>query len=124
MTDVPLEAYLATVRPDAHATVRALVRAIEAAGSDFDCAIKYGILLYTFDRRWHDWVTGVSVTSKFVSLRFLYRDHVSDPTCPLRPGSTTAGAIDYRSADEVDAGRVTAWVKEAAARHGRSGLRD
>ena len=117
MTDVPLEAYLATVRPDAHATVRALVEAIDAAGVDFDCAIKYRILLYTFDGRWHDWVTGVSVTSKAVSLRFLYRHHVGDPDGLMRPGSTTAGAIDYRSADEVDGDRVSAWVMEAAARH-------
>ena len=119
MTDVPLEAYLATVRPDAHDTVRALVGAIGAARVDFDCAIKYRILLYTFGQRWHDWVVGVSVTSKAVNLRFLHRDRISDPDGLLRAGTTTAGTADYRAAAEVDAARVTAWVKEAAARHVR-----
>jgi len=120
MTDVPLEAYLATVRPDAHDTVRALVAAIDAAGIDFDCAIKYRLLLYTFDTRWHDWVVAVGVTSKVVNLRFLFRDRITDSAGLLRAGSTTAGTIDYRSVGEVDAAMVTAYVKEAAARHVRS----
>ena len=97
---------------------QALAAAIDAAGIDFDCAIKYRILLYTFDARWHDWVTGISVTSKLVNLRFLHREDLTDPAGLLRPGSTTAGTVDYRTADEVDAARITAWVTEAAARHG------
>jgi hypothetical protein len=121
MTHVPLDAYLATVRPDAHETVRTLAAAIDAAGIDFDCAIKYRILLYTFDGRWHDWVTGISVTSKLVNLRFLHREHLSDPAGLVRPGSTTAGTVDYRTVDDVDAAQVTHWVRQAAARRLRAG---
>ena len=35
MTEVPLDAYLVTVRPDAHDAGRTLVAAIDAAGIDF-----------------------------------------------------------------------------------------
>ena len=119
MPDAPLEAYLATVRPDAHATVRVLAAAVAEAGADLDCKFTYRMLVYTFDARWHDWVVAIGVTSKAVNLRFLYGQRLDDPAGLLRHGSTTAGVIDFASADEVDASLVTAYVREAVARHAR-----
>jgi hypothetical protein len=120
MSDVPLEAYLATVRPDAHATVRALATAIDAAEVGFDCNVTYQMLVYTLDARWHHWVVAIGVSKKAVNLRFLYGQRLDDAAGLLRHGSTTAAVIDYVSADQVDAAVVTSYVREAVARHDRS----
>lgn len=119
MTDDPVEAYLETVRPEAHETVRVLARAVAAAGAALDCKVTYRMLVYTFDARWHDWVVAIGVSSKAVNLRFLYGQRLDDPARLLRHGSTTAGVIDYASVDEVDPALVIAYVREAVDKHGR-----
>jgi hypothetical protein len=119
VSDALLEAYLATVRPDAHAIVRTLAAAVAEAGADLDCRVTYRMLVYTFDSRWHDWVVAIGVSSKAVNLRFLYGQRLDDPAGLLRRGSTTAAAIDYASPEEVDPAIVTAYVREAVAKHPR-----
>jgi hypothetical protein len=119
MTETPLEAYLATVRPDAQDAVRVLAAAVEAAEAGFDQRFTYGALVYTFERRWHDWVVAISVTTKVVNLRFLHGKSLDDAGRLLRPGSTTAGTIDYASAADIDPAVVTAYVREAVAKRPR-----
>lgn len=119
MTEEPLEAFLATVRPDAHATVRALAAAVEASGAAFDRRFTYRMLVYTLAARWHDWVVAISVSPRVVSLRFLLGRSLDDPAGILRPGSTTAAFIDWVPGEPVDASLVTAYVEEAVAKHER-----
>ncbi len=119
MTRAPLQDYLPTVREDARETVRILARAVETAGEDFDVKLTYRMLVYTFEAKWHRWVVAIGVSSKSVNLRFLYGKELSDPAGLLRPGSTTAAQIDYRTAADVDPELVTAYVREAAALHRR-----
>jgi hypothetical protein len=114
-----LAAFLATVRPDAHDTVRALAAAVDAAGGDFDQRFTYKMLVYTLDARWHRWVVAISVNAKAVSLRFLFGQSLDDLAGVLRPGSTTAAFIDYPDGATVDAALVTSYVQEAVARHER-----
>jgi hypothetical protein len=113
----PLEEYLPTVREDAHATVRVLVAAIEAAGAALDCKVTYKMLVFTFGQRWHQWVVAVGVSRSVVNLRFLYANELDDPAAILRIGSATAGQVDFRTAADVDAELVTAYVREAVERH-------
>jgi hypothetical protein len=113
----PLEAYLASVRPDAQPAVRRLAQAIDATGVNFDRRFTYGAFVYTFEQRWHDWVVAISVTRKAVNLRFLYGQRMADPAGLMRPGSTTAGTIDYGSADDIDPELVTTYVQEAVSQH-------
>ena len=120
MPELPLEAYLATVRPEAHDGVRILADAVAAAGQDFDCKITYRMLVYTFDAKWHQWVVAIGVSSRAVNLRFLYGTQLSDPAGLLRPGSTTAAQIDYSDASHIDPDLVTAYVREAAIGHPRA----
>ena len=117
MTESPLEAYLAAVRPDARETVAALAQAVDAAGEAFDCKVTYQMLVYTYAARWHEWVVAIGVSSKVVNLRFLHGQELDDPAGLLRPGSTTAAQIDYASLDDVDPAVVTAFVREAAQKH-------
>jgi hypothetical protein len=121
MTGRPLEAYLASVRPDAREAVRVLAAAIEAAEAGFQVRFTYGMLVWTFGGRWHDWVVGISVAKRAVNLRFLYGQQLDDPSGRMRPGSTTAGTIDYASEADIDPATVTALVRQAVERHpGRS----
>ena len=117
MPDSPLEAYLSTVRPDAHETVRALAAAVDAAGAPFDCRFTYRMLVYTFAQRWHQWVVAIGVSRSAVNLRFLYGRELDDPAGMLRPGSTTAATADFGGRDTVDPELVTAYVREAVDRH-------
>ncbi len=120
MAETPLDQFLATVRPDAHDTVRALVAAIEAAETGFDRRFTYKMLVYTFEGRWHRWVVAVGVSKAAVNLRFLHGKRLDDPAGILRPGSTTAATADFPSADDVDPALVTAYVREAVEKHPRS----
>lgn len=121
MTDPLLDEYLATVRPDAHAVVRALAAAVDAAGADLDRKLTYRMLVYTFDERWHHWVVAIGVSRAAVNLRFLYGQRLDDPAGILRPGSTTAATADFRSADDVEPALITAYVREAVMKHPRAG---
>ena len=115
--ETPLEAYLPTVREEAQPIVRALAAAVDAAGEGFDVKVTYKMLVYTLDAKWHQWVVAIGVTTRAVNLRFLHGKQLDDPAGLLRPGSTTAAQIDYRSLEEVDRSVVTAFVHEAAAKH-------
>jgi hypothetical protein len=117
MPESLLDAYLPTVREDARDTVRALVAAVDAAGAGFDCKITYGMLVYTFDRRWHQWVVAIGVTRTKVNLRFLYGTELDDPAAILRAGTSTASQADFTAAEDVDAALVTAYVREAVEKH-------
>jgi hypothetical protein len=117
MTASMLDEYLSTVREDARDTVRALAAAVEAARSDFDCKVTYGMLVYTFERRWHEWVVAIGVTKAAVNLRFLYGRDLDDPAHMLRPGSTTAATADFKGLESVDAELITAYVREAGRKH-------
>lgn len=117
MDEPALEAYLPTVRDDAHETVRALAAAVDAAGAGCDQRVTYKMLVYTFGQRWHEWVVAIGVSKSAVNLRFLYGHELSDPSGILRAGSTTAAQADFRSVGEVDAALVTSYVKEAVERH-------
>ena len=117
MAEAPLEAYLPGVRDDARETVRALAMAIDAVGIEFDCKVTYKMLVYTFGRRWHEWVVAVGVSRSKVNLRFLYGTELDDPAGILRAGSSPAAQADYVRSQDVDAELVTAYVHEAVEQH-------
>ncbi len=117
MPEAVLEEYLPTVREDARETVRVLAAAIDAVGAGFDCKVTYKMLVYTFDQRWHHWVVAIGVSTSVVNLRFLHGKALDDPAGILRAGSTTAAQADFAAAADVDAELVTAYVREAVARH-------
>ena len=119
MSESPLESYLPTVREDARDIVGILARAVEAADQDLDCKVTYKMLVYTFDAKWHEWVVAIGVSSKAVNLRFLHGQRLDDEAGLLRPGSTTAAQIDYKTAADVDPDLVTTYVREAVAKHPR-----
>lgn len=117
MPETPLEAYLPSVREDARATVRSLARAVEAAGAELDCKVTYGMLVYTFAQRWHQWVVAIGVSKASVNLRFLYATELADPAGVLRMGTSTAGQWDFATVGDVDPDLVAAYVSEAIERH-------
>lgn len=121
MAETPLETFLPGVRPDAWDTVSALAAAVDAAGVAFDSKITWKMLVFTLDARWRDWVVAIGVSKSVVNLRFLHGDRLEDPAGLLRAGSSTLMTLDFATPREVDAAVVTAYVREAAARHpGRS----
>lgn len=117
MPETPLDTYLAMVRPDAHETVRRLAAAVGAAEIEFDCKVTYKMLVYTLGARWRDWIVAIGVSKAVVNLRFLRGDLLDDPAGVLRAGTSTLMTIDFAAASDVDASLVTAYVREAAARH-------
>jgi hypothetical protein len=117
MAESALETYLPTIREDARDTVRALAAAVDAAGVDFDRKVTYRMLVYTFGQRWHEWVVAIGVSKSAVNLRFLFATDLKDPAGILRLGTSTAGQADFKSAAEVDGELVTAYVREAVAKH-------
>ncbi len=117
MSERLLEDYLPTVREDAHASVRALAAAIDAAGVEFDCKITYKMLVYTFEQRWHEWVVAIGVSKSAVNLRFLFGTELDDPAGILRAGTSTASQADFASVEDVDPELVTAYVRAAADKH-------
>jgi len=119
MPESVVEDYLLTVREDARQVVRALAAAVDATGEPFDCKITYGMLVYTFDQHWHRWVVAIGVSAKVVNLRFLYGQRLTDASGRLRPGSTTAATVDYRSVEEVDRAEVIDLIRQAVAIHPR-----
>jgi hypothetical protein len=115
--ETPLEAYLSTVRPDAHDAVRGLAVAIEAAETGLDCRVTYRMLVYTFSQRWHQWVVAVGVSKSTVNLRFLYGSELDDHAGILRAGTSTASQADFTTEDVIDGQLVSAYVREAVAKH-------
>ena len=112
-----LDTYLAGVDPRARRVVRELDRAICAAHSDFDVAIKYRILMYTIGQNWRRWVCAINATAKRVSLNFLYGVLLDDPRHVLRGGTSVLMSWDLAFDDEVDAAGVGAYVAEAVRRY-------
>lgn len=122
MSDDPLQALLDRSRPDAHELVRTLAAAVESAGIELERRATYGMLVYTLDARWRDWIVAIGVSKDHVNLRFLHGDLLDDPDRRLRAGSSTLMTVDYDHREEVDQELVRAYVREAVAKHpGRSG---
>ena len=117
MPESALESYLPTVREDARDTVRALAAAVDAVGAGFDCKVTYRMLVYTFGRRWHQWVVAIGVSRAKVNLRFLYGTELDDPAGILRAGTSTASQADFSATEDVDADLVSAYVREAVEKH-------
>ena len=109
----PLDEYLATVDDAAAETLRALDAAIRAAAPELELAIKYRMPLYTLERRWKQWVVGLSVTKDAVNLRFLWGVLLDDPLGVLRPGTSTLMTWDFPRGADVDADAVGRYVREA-----------
>ena len=109
----PLEEYLTGVDEGAAETLRALDAAIRAAAPELEVAIKYRMPLYTLERRWREWVVGLSVTKDAVNLRFLWGVLLDDPLGVLRPGTSTLMTWDFPRGADVDAAAVGRYVREA-----------
>jgi hypothetical protein len=112
-----LDEYIAGVSSAATPIVRALDRAIRAAGADFDVAIKYRILLYALHSDWRTWVVAIDARQKVVSLRFLFGVLLDDPRGVLRKGSSVLMTWDFGLSSPVDEAAVTDYVREAVARY-------
>lgn len=113
MNDSPLETYLEGVDPGFRDLVRAVVAAVRDSGAAFDVAIKYRMLMFTFDEDWRHWVCTISQTKNAVNLRFLYGVLLSDPAGVLRAGSSILKTLDVGKLDDLDPGLVTDYVREA-----------
>ena len=109
----PLEEYRTTVDDAAADTLRTLDAAIRAAAPELELAIKYRMPLYTLERRWKQWVVGLSVTKDAVNLRFLWGVLLDDPLGVLRPGTSTLMTWDFPRGADVDADAVGRYVREA-----------
>ena len=109
----PLDEYLTGVDDAAAATLRDLDAAVRAAAPDLDLAIKYRMPLYTLEKKWRQWVVGLSVTKDAVNLRFLWGVLLDDPSGVLRPGTSTLMTWDFQRGADVDADAVGRYVREA-----------
>jgi hypothetical protein len=69
--------------------------------------------LYTLERRWKQWVVGLSATKDAVNLRFLWGVLLDDPLGVLRPGTSTLMTWDFPRGADVDADAVERYVREA-----------
>lgn len=117
MDTAPVEEYLASIDPEFEPFVRTIDAAIRAAGTDFDVAVKYRILIYTLEQRWHGWVCALDVNKKGAHLRFLNGVALADPAGLMRRGTATATTIDYPTLEAVDPDLITSYVKEAVEKH-------
>lgn len=114
MTGTALDTYLESVDPDFRQLVRAVDSAVRDSGAEFDIAIKYRMLMYTFKGDWRHWVCAISQTKNAVNLRFLYGVLLSDSAGVLRAGSSILKTMDFASLDGFDPKLATAYVTEAA----------
>jgi hypothetical protein len=119
MPEPIVDEYLATVRPDAHATVLALAAAVDDAEAGLECRIAWQMLVYALDGRWRDWVVAIGVSKSVVNLRFLHGDLLKDPGGLLRAGSSTMMTIDCAAVGDVQPAIFTTYVREAAQQHPR-----
>ena len=113
MADPAFDEYLKTAEPRAHATLRVVDGAIRVGYSDFDVAIKYGILLYALRGDYRMWVVALGAHKNVVSLRFLYGVVLDDSRATLRKGTSTLMNWDFEFDEEVDSEAVSAYVREA-----------
>ena len=117
MNDSARDTYLEGVNSDRVPIVEALDRAVMAAGADFEVAIKYRMLMYSLGGDYRHWVCAIGETTKIICLRFLYGTWLDDPSGRLRAGSSTLMTLDYASPDDVDAGLVLDYVRQAVAKY-------
>jgi hypothetical protein len=113
----PLEEFLADQDPAARSVVIALDRAVRSATEGFDVAIKYHMLMYTFNVDWRTWVCAIGTSKSSVALRFLYGVMLDDPKKVLRAGTSVLMTWDFAFGDEVDERGVRTYVREAVARY-------
>jgi len=115
MTESALSRFLATVRPDAAATVIAVDRAVHQA-AQLDTAIKWGKLTYAVNGDFHHWLCATSVSKKQVTLTFHFGGLLPDPPAAFREGSSTfLRMLDFTTPDSIDAGVVARTITAALA---------
>src|SRR5947207_2560308 len=112
-----LKGYLASQDPAARPVIIALDRAVRGAEKGFDVAIKYHMLMYTFDANWRTWVCAIGTSKRSVALRFLYGVLLEDPEKVLRKGTSVLMTWDFAFGDTVDERGVKAYVREAVSRY-------
>ena len=112
------DAYLEGVDPRCAPVAIELDRLVREAGPDLVVAVKYRMLMYALKGDYRAWVCAVDAhPRKAVGLRFLYGALLDDPRGILRPGTSSLRTLDIASLQEVDAGLVVAFVREAVTRH-------
>ncbi len=118
MNDSPLDEYLVAVDPRRVGLVRELHRLVTSAGPTLEVAVKYRMLTYTLNGRYHAWVVAIDAHPKAgVGLRFLFGALLDAPPGTLRPGSSSLSTLDIVSLEALDGGLVTRLVAEATTRH-------
>ena len=113
MSESVLDAYVDGIDIGFHKLVRDVDAAVRDCGANFDIAIKYRMLMYTFNNDWRHWVCAISQTKKAVNLRFLYGVLLSDSAHVLRAGSSILKTIDFTAPEDFDPKLVTNYVTEA-----------
>ena len=118
MGDSARDTYLDGIDAGRVALVRELDRLVTSAGPALEVAVKYRMLVYTLDRRYHAWVVAIDAHPRnAVALRFLFGALLDAPPGLLRPGSSSLSTLDIASLDDVDAELVARLVAEATTRH-------
>ncbi len=117
MTGSARDNFLASIDPRFAPMVAEIDQAIRAAAPELESRVSYGMLTYTLGKDRRAWVCAIGTTKKAVCLRFLYGAYLGDPGKLLRPGTSTLSTIDYTSPEQVDAGVVAEYVREAVAHH-------
>ncbi len=117
MTTEARDTYLAAVDPAFRPVAETLARVVTAAAPELTGRMAYGMLMYVAGKDPRNVVCAVGVTSKVVTLRFLFGAWLSDELGRLRPGSSHLSSIDFKPEMAVDEAAVTAYVRAAASRH-------
>ena len=118
MGDPARDTYLENVDPRRASIVRELDRLVRAAGPDLVPAVKYRLLMYALKGDYRAWVCAIDAHPRSaVGLRFLYGALLDDPRAILRPGSSSLSTLDIAALEDVDAGLVTGFVRDAVTRH-------
>jgi hypothetical protein len=103
--------------PEFAEIVTALDVAIVSSEGRLTPAVKWGHLTYGLDGDFHHWICAIAVTKRWVSLRFHFGGLLSDPDQVFRAGASKfLRSIDYVRAEDVDAGLVDRYVREALSR--------
>ena len=124
MDETVRDTFIEGIDPRLAPAVLAIASAVRAADGEFDTRISYKMLMYALGGDFRHWVCAIGVTSKVVSLRFLYGALLEDPRGVLRAGSSHLSTIDFDPLEEVDAQLVTDYVNEAVAKHANAKAHD
>jgi hypothetical protein len=117
MSDDIVKGFVDAADPRFAEIVTALDVAIVSSEERLTPAVKWGHLTYGLDGDFHHWICALAVTKKWVSLRFHFGGLLSDPDQVFRAGASKfLRSIDYVKAEEVDAGLVGRYVREALSR--------